>query len=49
MKKTLSLTLLSLFMLSLGACAPKPKADDTRVKCPACGYEFTIKAPHAEP
>lgn len=41
MKKLISLLLLSLFALSVTACAPMgQKGEKTRVKCPACGYEF---------
>ncbi|MCP3176082.1 hypothetical protein MJO47_03110 [Desulfuromonas sp. KJ2020] len=40
MKKLISLVLVSLFALSLAACAPAGKGDSVRVKCPACGYEF---------
>lgn len=41
MKKMISLLMLSLFALSVTACAPMGKQDQkTRVKCPACGYEF---------
>jgi hypothetical protein len=49
MKKLVTLALASLFALSAAACAPKPVTEEMRVKCPACGYEFTIPAPHAEP
>lgn len=40
MKKLISLVLLTLFALSLTACAGMKKEEKVRVKCPACGYEF---------
>ena len=39
MKKLITLVLMVLFAASVVACAPA-KAEKTRVKCPACGYEF---------
>jgi hypothetical protein len=41
MKKLISLVLLVLFAVSVSACAPAKK-EKTRVKCPACGYEFEV-------
>ena len=40
MKRTAALLAAILLMLSLSACAGKQDGDMTRVKCPACGYEF---------
>ena len=40
MKKLISLVLMVMFTVSLAACAPAGKQGTTRVKCPACGYEF---------
>jgi hypothetical protein len=42
MKKLISLVLLVLFALSVAACAPMGTKEKTRVKCPACGYEFEV-------
>ena len=42
MKKLVSLLLLVLFAVSVTACAPMTKQDKSRVKCPACGYEFDV-------
>lgn len=39
MKKFVALSLATLLIISLTACAGAGKAD-VRVKCPACGYEF---------
>jgi hypothetical protein len=39
MKKLISLLLMVMFAISVVACAPMTK-ETTRVKCPACGYEF---------
>ena len=41
MKKLTSLLLAVSFLLSLGACAGMNKQDAPKVKCPACGYEYT--------
>ncbi len=38
MKKMISLLIVAMLALSLGACAIKGEKQ-TRVKCPACGYE----------
>lgn len=43
MKKLISYVLVALLALSFAACAPMKK-DTTRVKCPACGYEFDAPA-----
>jgi hypothetical protein len=43
MKKLISFVLVALLALSFAACAPMKK-DTTRVKCPACGYEFDAPA-----
>jgi hypothetical protein len=42
MKKMVSLLLVTLLALSFAACAPMKKEQKTRVKCPACGYEFEV-------
>jgi hypothetical protein len=44
MKKLISLVLLTLLAISLTACAGMKKGETTRVKCPACGYEFDAPA-----
>ena len=44
MKKLISLVLLTLLAISLTACAGMKKEETTRVKCPACGYEFDAPA-----
>lgn len=44
MKKALSVLLIGLFALSLAACAQNAGDEKTRVKCPACGYEFDVPA-----
>jgi len=38
--KATSLLTALLLVVSLAACAMTPKEGGTRVKCPACGYEF---------
>jgi hypothetical protein len=40
MKRLVSFVLVVMFALSLSACAGMGKKETTRVKCPACGYEF---------
>lgn len=40
MKGLISFVLLVVLVLSLSACAVTSKQGTTRVKCPACGYEF---------
>lgn len=40
MKRLISLMLLAVLALSLSACAGMGKKETSRVKCPACGYEF---------
>ena len=40
MKKLISFVLVAMLALSLSACAGMGKKEATRVKCPACGYEF---------
>jgi len=42
MKKLLILVVVGLMALSLSACVKKADAGKTRVKCPACGYEFEM-------
>jgi hypothetical protein len=44
MKKLISLVLLTMLAISLTACAGMKKGETTRVKCPACGYEFDAPA-----
>lgn len=41
MKSLISFVLLAVLALSLSACAGAAKKDASRVKCPACGYEFS--------
>ncbi len=41
MKRIVSLLLVVLFAVSVVGCA-KPSAEKTKVKCPACGYEFQV-------
>ena len=40
MRKVLSLVLATVMVMSLSACAGMGKQETSRVKCPACGYEF---------
>jgi hypothetical protein len=40
MKKFATLLLVLMLGLSLAACAPHKMGAGTKVKCPACGYEF---------
>jgi len=40
MKGLISFLLLAVLALSLSACAGVAKQGTSRVKCPACGYEF---------
>ncbi|MDW7644054.1 MAG: hypothetical protein SCI25_03325 [Desulfuromonadales bacterium] len=40
MKKLIAMVLVTLFALSLGACAKQTTSEPVKVKCPACGYEF---------
>lgn len=40
MKKLVSWLVVSLFAISVAACAPAEKKSYLRLKCPACGYEF---------
>lgn len=44
MRKLVSLVLMTMLALSLTACAGMGKKEATRVKCPACGYEFEVPA-----
>lgn len=44
MKKLFSMLLVAMLALSLSACAAMKKPETTRVKCPACGYEFDAPA-----
>ena len=44
MKKIISLVVMAMLALSLSACAGMGKKETTRVKCPACGYEFEVPA-----
>lgn len=43
MKKLVTWTLVSLFALSLVACAGMSGGDAVKVKCPSCGYEFDVE------
>jgi len=40
MKGLISVVLLAVLALSLSACATTGKQGTSRIKCPACGYEF---------
>jgi len=40
MKKFASVGIIALLALSLAACATTGSGQTTKVKCPACGYEF---------
>jgi hypothetical protein len=40
MKRLISFVLVAVLALSLSACAGMGKKETSRVKCPACGYEF---------
>lgn len=40
MKKLISFVLVAMLAMSLAACAGMGAKEGTRVKCPACGYEF---------
>ncbi len=44
MRKVVTLVLMTMLALSLTACAGMGKKEATRVKCPACGYEFEVPA-----
>lgn len=44
MKRLIFVQLAMILALSLVACTGVKKGDPTRVKCPACGYEFEIPA-----
>ena len=44
MRKLVSLFLAATLVLALSACASVGKKGVTRVKCPACGYEFEVPA-----
>ena len=40
MNKLVTLSITTLMLLGLVACAGTSANDGARVKCPACGYEF---------
>lgn len=40
LKRLTSLLTALMLVVSLAACATTPRDETTRVKCPACGYEF---------
>ncbi|MDY0268515.1 hypothetical protein [Trichloromonas sp.] len=40
MKKMITLLLATMLAVSLSACATTKGGTTTKVKCPACGYEF---------
>ena len=42
MKKLVLLLSALLMVASLSACATNGGGDDVKVKCPACGYEFSV-------
>ncbi|MGE4345129.1 MAG: hypothetical protein AB7F20_12755 [Geoalkalibacter sp.] len=47
MKKLMTLVMVAMLALSLGACAGMKKDEGkVRVKCPACGYEFETPTAH---
>ena len=46
MKKLMTLMMVAMLALSLGACAGMKKEEKVRVKCPACGYEFEAPMAH---
>lgn len=41
MKTLISYVLLAVLAISLTACAGAGKKESSRLKCPACGYEFS--------
>ncbi len=45
MKRFTGLLLITIFALSLTACANKAGGDAVRVKCPSCGFEFDVQDP----
>ncbi len=45
MKKLMTLMMVAVMAFSLSACAGMQKKEQTRVKCPACGYEFEQPMP----
>jgi len=42
MKKIASIMLIAMLGISLAACATHKGAAGSKVKCPACGYEFMV-------
>lgn len=42
MKKLMIGTTLALMLVFLAGCATQATKASTKVKCPACGYDFTI-------
>lgn len=42
MKKIAYLMLVAMLSLTLAACASHKGMGGTKVKCPACGYEFAV-------
>lgn len=42
MKQLVTLVLLATMVLVSTGCVSKKAAEDVRVKCPACGYEFDV-------
>jgi hypothetical protein len=44
MKKLLILLSASILVVSLSACAVTNPSSSTKVKCPACGHEFSLDA-----
>ena len=43
MKKLAIWTIVSMFALTLVACAGMSGGDAVKVKCPSCGYEFNVE------
>jgi len=44
MKKMVSVLLTAILSIALLGCSGMQKKEGVRVKCPACGYEFTTPA-----
>lgn len=42
MKKIAIMAVVVMLSFSIAACATKSSEAKTRVKCPACGYEFEV-------
>lgn len=44
MKKLVTLLMVAVLAVSLSACATTKGGGATKIKCPACGYEFEAPA-----